>query len=355
VTRQLQPGRNPSDAGVALILVLLILALLLTIVAEFAQAMRLEAVTATNFRSALAETWLAEAAYQRATAEILPDALDHELDLNGLLMFRRARLEIPKVPERIDLSAGPRRLSYRLTDESARINLNRASRDVLDRLLQEAGVEKSDRDVIVDSILDWKDPNDEHRLNGAESDYYLALPVPYKSKNADFDSVDELLQVRGVTRALLYGRAEFPGLAEYLTIVGNNAINVNTASPLVLRVLGFAPAEVELLVSRRPYLDLTALPPGLRRGNLRANSDTFRIEAWAGGATPNGRVLTAVVQRQAGPGQPGQRQTGVGRPSGEEVGAGQVRVTPLSWRWSEASRATSAPAAPAPERAKGKS
>jgi type II secretory pathway component PulK len=335
VTPGIQPRRDTRDAGVALIVVLLLLALLLTIVAEFAQAMRLEALTATNFRSALSETWLAEAAYQRATAEILPDALAHELNLNGLLMFRRARLGIPTVPERTDLRAGLGRFSYRLTDESARLNLNRASREVLDRLLQEADVEKSDRDVILDSILDWRDPNDEHRLNGAESDYYLALPVPHRSKNADFDSVDELLQVRGVTRALLYGRGEMPGLAEHLTTVGNGAINVNTVSPVVLRSLGFAPAEVELLVARRPYLDLTALPPGLRRGNLRANSDTFRIEAWAGGATPNGRVLTAVVQRQAG--------------------AGRAQVTPVAWRWSEASRGTTAPATPTPQGAKRKS
>jgi type II secretory pathway component PulK len=335
VTPGIRPRWDTRDAGVALIVVLLLLALLLTIVAEFAQAMRLEALTATNFRSALSETWLAEAAYQRATAEILPDALAHELNLNGLLMFRRARLGIPTVPERTDLRAGPGRFSYRLTDESARLNLNRASREVLDRLLQEADVEKSDRDVILDSILDWRDPNDEHRLNGAESDYYLALPVPHRSKNADFDSVDELLQVRGVTRALLYGRGEMPGLAEHLTTVGNGAINVNTVSPVVLRSLGFAPAEVELLVARRPYLDLTALPPGLRRGNLRANSDTFRIEAWAGGATPNGRVLTAVVQRQAG--------------------AGRAQVTPVAWRWSEVSRGTTAPATPTPQGAKSKS
>ena len=46
VMRAARPGRIRSDAGVALIVVLLLLALLLTIVAEFAQAMRLEAVTA---------------------------------------------------------------------------------------------------------------------------------------------------------------------------------------------------------------------------------------------------------------------------------------------------------------------
>jgi general secretion pathway protein K len=329
VTRRAHPGSSPSDAGVALIVVLLILALLLTIVAEFTQAMRLEALTARNFRSVISETWLAEAGYQRAVAEILPDAVAHELDTGGALAFRRARLGTPTVPERLDLRVDPGRLSYRLTDESARLNLNRATRDVLDRLLQEAGVEKSARDVIIDSIQDWRDPNEEHRLNGAESDYYLALPVPYRSKNADFTSVDELLQVRGVTRELLYGRPEASGLAEYLTVFGNGAVNLNTVTPVVLRALGFAQAEVETLVGRRPYPDLTSIPPGLRRGNQRTTSDTFRIEAWAGGRAPTGRVLTAIVARQ--------------------TGTSQVQAVPLSWRWSEISRPPSTTPADAPD------
>jgi general secretion pathway protein K len=307
---------------VALIVVLLLLALLLTIVAEFTQAMRLEAVSARNFRSAIAETWLAEAAYHRAITEILPDALAHELDAGGALAFRRVRLLRPTAPQRLEIRLDPGWLSYRLTDESARVNLNRATREVLDRLLQEAGVEKSVRDVIIDSILDWRDPNDEHRLNGAESDYYLGLPTPYRSKNADFASVDELLQVRGVTPELLYGRPEAPGLAEHLTVFGSGSVNLNTASPVVLRALGFAPAEVEALVGRRPYPDLTSLPPGLRRGNQRTTSDVFRVEAWAGGPTPAGRVLTAVIVRQ--------------------TGTGQVQAVPLAWRWSEAPRAVPA-------------
>ena len=253
-----------SERGVALIVVLLLLALLLTIVAEFAQAMRLEAVTATNFRSALSETWLAEAAYQRALAEILPEAIDHELDLSGALVFRRSRTRHARparAPGRADrpgaaIVPGDRR------DRADRISTGSA-RDILDRLLQELDVEKTERDVIVDSIQDWRDPNEEHRLNGAESDYYLGLTPPYRSKNADFDSVDELLQVRGVTRALLYGRDESPGLAEFLTVFGTGAINVNTASPVVLRApLGLAQAEVEILIARRPYVDLTTPPAG---------------------------------------------------------------------------------------------
>jgi hypothetical protein len=66
------------------------------------------------------------------------------------------------------------------------------------------------------------------------------------------------------------------------------------------------------------------MPPGLRRGRLRTRSDTFRIEAWGGGPTPAGRVLTAVVERRAE--------------------AGQIEVVPLLWRWSEASRPLAPPA-----------
>jgi type II secretory pathway component PulK len=318
VTRDAVRGWCRGDAGVALIVVMLLVALLVTIVGEFAQAMRLEAVTARNFRATVAETWLAAAGHQRAVAEILPEALTHELDLSGALAFRRVRPLVPTVPERIDILVEPGRVSYRLTDETARLSLNRTTREVLDRLFQEIDLEKTERDKILASIQDWRDANEEHRLNGAESDYYQGLPVPYRSKNADFDAVEELLQVQGVTREILYGRPDRPGLIEYLTVWGTGAVNVNTASPVVLRALGYAPAEVDLLIGRRPYVDLTDLPPALRRGSQRTRSDLFRIEAWAGGPAPAGRVLTTVVQRQA-----------------EGV---QVEAVPMSWRWSEARR-----------------
>ena len=92
--------------------------------------------------------------------------------------------------------------------------------------------------MIVDSIQDWRDPNEEHRLNGAESDYYLGLtrPLPLQERR---------LRQRG--RAPPGARAspgrsstavpKSPGLAEYLTVFGTGAINVNTASPVVLRAL----------------------------------------------------------------------------------------------------------------------
>ena len=174
------------------------------------------------------------------------------------------------------------------------MNVNRLGRDGLDRLLQELGVEKTERDMIVDSIQDWRDANDEHRLNGAESDYYLGLSPPYRSKNADFDSVDGAppgaaaslgpfsrpwrnLRPRGVPHCVRDGRDQ-----------REHGQPVSAA-----RRPGPRSAEVDMLIEAgRPYADLTALPPGLRRGNQRTTSDTFRIEAWAGVPVPAGRVLS---------------------------------------------------------------
>src|SRR5262249_55773334 len=58
---------------------------------------------------------------------------------------------------------------------------------------------------IADAILDWIDPDDDPREQGAERDYYASLPHPYAPRNGPLASIDELLLVRGVTPALLYG------------------------------------------------------------------------------------------------------------------------------------------------------
>jgi type II secretory pathway component PulK len=313
---------------VALVIVLVSLSLVLAVTGELARAMRLEGATTSNFRASISAAHLAEAAYHRAVAEILPEALSHHLDLGGNLVFRRERLTPPRAPERLNVELGPGRFSYRISDELARLNVNRVTPDVLRRLLDELGLEPGARDTIVDSLQDWRDPNEEYRLNGAESDHYLSLPVPYRSKNGDLDAVEELIQVKGVTREILEGLPEAPGLLEHLTVAGPGAVNVNTASPTVLHALGFAVAEAQLLVAGRPYVDLAALGTQLRRGNVRVVSDTFRVEAWGELPGQGRRKLTAIVQRQAGAG-------------------GLPKVVPLVWRWGDGPPPVPGPPAPA--------
>lgn len=91
--------------------------------------------------------------------------------------------------------------------ESGKLNLNTASDDqitqLLTPLLSELGIDNPRE--IIDPILDWRDADSDVRPNGAENEYYQRLKPAYNAKNGRFDTVEELLLVKGVTAAILYG------------------------------------------------------------------------------------------------------------------------------------------------------
>ncbi len=88
---------------------------------------------------------------------------------------------------------------FGLVDESAKLNINSASYDRLMKL-------PAMTDDVASAIVDWRDEDNTPGNGGAENDYYLSRqPQPYYCKNAPFETVEELLMVRGMTRALLYG------------------------------------------------------------------------------------------------------------------------------------------------------
>jgi general secretion pathway protein K len=280
--------------------VLLVLAIVGVVGAEFAYSMRLEASAVRAYRDGVLAAHLAEAAIEQAIRELLAvNASYVALDDDGsLTFFTRERTQLPRIP-RVRVPFGPGQYSYRISDEEARINVNAAAPERLDRLLQAMGLEKNARDTIVDSVQDWRDANEEHRLNGAESeDYYLKLPLPYRSRNGNLESLVELRQIKGVTDELYAGTSERLGLAEVLTVRSTGQININTTSPLVLRALGFAEAEIsDVMQARRDALFVSV--PGRYAGRgLVATTRTFRIEAEG---IIDGQVrarIRAIVQRR---------------------------------------------------------
>jgi len=297
-----------GERGFALVAVLLVLAFVAIIGAEFAYSMRLEATAARAYKETLIAGHLADAGLQQAIREIVADYSyvgvgdDKEAELDKdcpLVFYNSARLALKRLPHRnVPLGAG--RFTYCITDEEARLNLNSSPPDRLDRLLQAIGVEKEDRDIINDSLQDWKDANEEHRLNGAESeDYYLKLAVQYRSKNGNLDTVGELLQVRGFTPKLMDGVDGKPGLAALVTVKGSQqgTVNINTATHEVLRALNVSEAmfsQIEQTRRQGPYFTNTG---GLPQG-VTFTSRTFRIEALG---LIDGQVrarLTAVVQKR---------------------------------------------------------
>ncbi len=91
-------------------------------------------------------------------------------------------------------------------NESGKVDINKAGEALLKTMMASLDIEQHEKDIIVDSILDWRDENNLHRMNGAEDDYYRSLPEPYECKDADFDSIEELLLVRGVTKEIYLTR-----------------------------------------------------------------------------------------------------------------------------------------------------
>ena len=122
------------------------------------------------------------------------------------------------------------------------------------RVFSNLGVDASVVDILVDSIMDWRDPDELHRTNGAESDYYGSLSPPYSAKNGPLDSVEDLLWIRGMTPALYYGsaddsdprseRAERIGLREVFTIDSPIVrVNLRTATVQVIHAMTGIPIE----------------------------------------------------------------------------------------------------------------
>jgi type II secretory pathway component PulK len=291
-----------DERGFALVAVLLVLALLGVIGAEFAFSMRLEATMVRSYEDGVVAAHLAEAAVAQAVREILTDApLVGTPDDEPLTFFRTVLTPLPRLRrEAVPLGAG--QFAYTITDEEARIDLTRTPPERVERLLLVLGLEKRVRDTIVDSLQDWHDANEEHRLNGAESeDTYLKLPLPYRSRNAPLEDIRELLQIHGMTPEIYYGHDRQPPLRDYVTVHATGQVNINTASEIVLKALGLSDSEVsDIVQSRRaaPY----ALPGRFTGRGLVATTHTFRIEAVGLVAgVPRARI-TAIVQKRAGTG-----------------------------------------------------
>jgi len=195
------PRRSRGRRGFALVSVLWILVLLTAILGEFAYSMRTEVTIARNFKEATQAHYIATAGFIRSVAG-LSRQIGQGAGLGGEPETGEEttwRINAPIPPQPF----GAGEFTVHIDNTAGLIDLNTASEGLLRLMAGMLGAGDRERDVLVDSILDWRDSDDLHRLNGAEDDYYRTLPNPYPCKNAPFDSVDELLLVRGMRPELL--------------------------------------------------------------------------------------------------------------------------------------------------------
>ena len=265
-----RPEKNQN--GIAMMVVLWVLVLLIALATEFAFSMKMEVNTTRNFKEDYESYYLAKAGISLAMSEIIKPARFHSIHpehgwISGKLLTSEKNASNNNAPKdkqeeeseydvinRKNISLGNGEITYSITDENGKIAINTASRGVLSKVMNYAGIELGvKRDIIIDSILDWIDKDSNHRINGAEDEYYKNEGLPYTAKNGRIETLTELLKVRGMTKEIFYGSKEkgaYQGLEKILTVYDASPVNPNTASPEVLSVL-FNETQVQDILQSR--------------------------------------------------------------------------------------------------------
>ena len=234
--------------GIALLMVLWVLTILTVMVFSFSYMARTEAYAALSFRQTIEKKFLAEAGIERGMAELF------YMSTNTSKTLVKPGDEVWRTdgrPYKILTENGYYTVS--ITNEAGKVDINTTSELILRNLLLNLGLNLDDVDIIVDSVMDWKDPDNLHRLHGAEDDYYMSLANPYKAKNANFETLEELLLVKGITPEILYGAEGKKGIIDFLTVNSRmTKININSAlKEVLLAIPGITPELADAIITIR--------------------------------------------------------------------------------------------------------
>lgn len=178
------------------------------------------------------------------------------------------------VQREVQLGGGS--FTWKIVNMESKANINNAGEGMLGQALTLMGADAGQATPIVNSILDWIDPDSNTRVQGAENDYYQNLQPSYMAKNGPIDDMSELLLVKGITREMFWGTSSsnhppssfvprvdrshmptdepsFPvGLVDLFTPVSDGRIDLNTAPATVLQLIpGIDPQSAEAIVAAR--------------------------------------------------------------------------------------------------------
>lgn len=240
------PVNNRSSRGSALLVVLIMLGVIAVLAAAVARSVSGAAL---------------ELSAARATAQ-------SELDLRAGIELGAAAIlklgdEMRSADAAIDLA--DRRITVRVTNERARIDLNRAKADVLTGLLKTEGLDENEAASLAANVVDWRggDTSKKPTVPQLEDQHLGGLPLAAgfntpTSSDAKrvvnqtptlrlFMHPVQLVSVPGFSKALV--KRLFPSLT---VANGDNKINPFIAGPDVLNALpGASTSKVDAFIDAR--------------------------------------------------------------------------------------------------------
>ena len=218
-----QPNRNAGGStGLVLIGELWALAFLALLSLPVISLSRESLYTAHNAAARVQARWRAEAAINRALFEFLQHRAQSTWPIDGTTLA---------------LSVAGGEVVLAIEDELGKIDLNAASPDLLANLFQAAGAETADAQKLAAVVVAWRTP----RKGGPAPAADLAAGGDDSPavRHGWFDSIDELLQVEGITPAL------FAKVRDSLTVFSPRGfVDRATASPLTRAALAGGAGDV---------------------------------------------------------------------------------------------------------------
>lgn len=247
---------NQSNrGGSALVVVLWVVGLLSMFVLAFAFDMHIEARITSTWRRKLQAEYLARSGMELArmamfatddpalrnqdSESYISMGEDEDIRTATLAIYNGGAAELQR-----ELGSGVIDVSIR--PENGKIDLVKLLQELLNppvsdeyklaamrmaSILEQAGVPWDIGIVLVDTLVDWVDPDEMTQLNGAESEYYESLDPPYKAKNRMLDTVDELILIKGFDEIIPDREITvFDALAGYFTVYPSDGkLNINAA------------------------------------------------------------------------------------------------------------------------------
>lgn len=309
------PPLRKAQQGIAILTVLVMVALVMTLTAViFARQSR--ALRQQDNYQSLERAWqYALSLEQFVGMELQRDAQSNQYDA----LTEGWATILPRLPIEEGRGVKVGEFSGSVEDLQARYNLNNVinkegllrpdQQAILQRVVSSAKLPAGFASVVVD----WLDKNEIiFDADGAESDYYLSLAIPYRAANMAFSDVSELR----LLRLELPHEDKLAALQRLQTLVTTlpvqesvTTVNANTASAEVLTALGLSAQQVDLLLNERataPYKTPQALADKVnltteQQSLLGVASRYFRLQ----GEVRVGRArvyLNSVFFRE--PGQP---------------------------------------------------
>ncbi len=303
-----------DQSGLALVLTLLIISFLVVVTVQLMITVDRQVTASTMQREQARLEAVVLAGLNLARAALLADQQDNNFDTaqDAWAAFDQERLA--------DLAGGSE-LRVTVVDLSGRLQVNALGAtsssgknpggSMQDRQQQNSKIrqvwlrflasgrfavkDEEEAEALLDAMADWVDKDDNERAQGAEEAHYRAGNPSHGCRNDKIPQLEELLLVKGMTPEILYGDREHEGIADYVTVAGEDGkINLNTAPLPVLQALSPEMTvelaqelidfredkrNLEALAQINWYTSVRGMPAGfsLDNGLLKVSGNFFQV------------------------------------------------------------------------------